>query len=152
MPMSAAYTPGLGHSDAPHLHYLDLWNMATDDEERWGVCAAAADELDHILKSRGDATKEESAKSRDARIIREGEGFKAQEVAVRFRCGVTTIHTARRNAGRDLEWGTLPRDVDSQQRRAEIERLMSRGSSVRQAAFSLGISYNTARRALGRAA
>lgn len=143
------YTPRLGHSDAPHLHYAERWRLAVDEDERSKVHAAAADELDQILKSRGDRTKEESKKSRDARIIREGEGVKAKEVAVRFRCGVTTVHSARRAAGRDLEWGRLPREVEPASRRAELERLIAAGCSVKQAAFSLGIAYVTARRDLG---
>lgn len=150
------YIPRLGHSDAPHLHYLALWNAASTDAQRQRVIQAAKDELDAILHSRGDRTREESETSRDARIVREGRGFPAREVAVRFRTGVTTVHAARHAAGVDLEFGEKPcatrappGAAGSAMRREQLEKLIADGRSLRQAAEHLNISYWTARRDVG---
>lgn len=150
------YIPRLGHSDAPHLHYLELWNAATTDAARQRVYEAAQDELDAILHSRGDSTREESKQSLHARIVREGKGWPAVRVAIHCRCGVTVVHSARHAAGVDLEFGEEPRAAPapagaagSAARREQLEQLIAGGRSLRQAAEHLGISYWTARRDVG---
>lgn len=150
------YIPRLGHSDAPHLHYRELWNAAASDAERERVHVAAKHELDGILKSSGDPTKEESKESLYARIVAEGEDWPALRVAIHCRCGITIVHAARRAAGRDLEFGKQPRAAPAPAgaagaaaRREQLEQLIADGRSLRQAAEHLKISYWTARRDVG---
>lgn len=144
--------PTLGIGDAPHLHYAELWNRASDDAERRQALEAATKELTTIRKSRGDPTREETAADRDKRILSHGRGISAREVAVWARCGVRDVWNARRVAGVDTEFGLEPhngRELSPRQREAEIRRLTAAGMNAAQVAGALQISASTVRRALG---
>lgn len=84
------YTPRAQTGDAPHLEYAARWNAADDDGERAAVLAAARAELDSARRSRAVPTAAESKQDRDARIVREGEGWPARDVAgvLSRHCGV----------------------------------------------------------------
>jgi len=142
----------LGVGDAPHLHYAAEWDAASDDGARQRVLNAALKELSSIRKSSGDRTLEESAADRNRRIIKEGRGIAAHEVAVSVRCGVTDVWKARRAAGVDTEFGlesSNGRELTPRQRDDEIQRLTGTGMNAAQVAGALQISASTVRRALG---
>lgn len=138
--------------DAPHVHYAALWDAAGDDVERRAVLDAAIKELRSIRKSSGDRTREESAAERDRRIVKDGRGISAREVAVSVRCGIKDVWNARRAAGVDTEFGLEPhngRELTARQRDAEIRRLTANGMNAAQVASALRISASTVRRTLG---
>jgi hypothetical protein len=144
--------PTLGVGDAPHLRYAALWDAAADESERQKILDEAVAELANIRKSSGDPTKEETAADRDRRIVRDGRGINAREVAVWARCGVKDVWNARRAAGVDTEFGLDPlngREMTARQRDEEIRRLTGTGMNAAQVASALQISASTVRRALG---
>jgi hypothetical protein len=147
------HVPSLGQHDAPHLFYDRLYSAQTTDEGRDAVLGQAEDELEAIRVSRGDPSKEESLEERNARIVEEGEGFALKEVAIRFRCSKRAVREARRDAGRDEEWGrpavnghALP------DRNEKVREMAADGMPARQIAIALRLSPSTVRRALGRKA
>lgn len=144
----------LGIDDAPHLTFAKLWDRAQDDQQRQAVLKDATDVLAKIRRSSGDPSKEETLQDRDQRIVTNGEGLPAREVAVWARCGVRDVQRARRADGRDTELGHRTRDshdLNSEQRTAEITRLsIEHNMNARQIAHSLGVSYSTVLRSLGR--
>ena len=144
-------TPG----DAPHLEFALRWDAAGNDDERLAVLEAARSELDAIRRSRANPAANESKKDRDARIVRDGEGWAAREVAISFRTGIKDVWAARRAAGRELEYGQRPRDgreLSRDERRAEILRLRGAGLHPTAIADSLQLPRSTVRYVLARAA
>jgi len=97
--------PVLGRHDAPHLYWRERWARATDDTEREQILAAAEHELRQTRHSSADRTLAETREQRDRRIVAEGEGWSARDVATHFRCGIRDVWAARRAAGRDEENG-----------------------------------------------
>lgn len=148
-----ANIPRLGRHDAPHLFYAIEYDRARDDQEREQVIERAEDELRAITHSRADRTKEETRDQRDQRMVDDGEGFEAIEVARRFNCGVRDVHRARAAAGRDTQWGKAPvngRALTVEQRRARAREMEAKGMTGRQIALALKVSYSTVRDDLGR--
>lgn len=141
----------LDAEDAPHLQYLRRWNLARTGEEREEAITAAERALRAIRYSSGDRSATETKAERDRRIITEGVGLRASEVAVWARCGVSDVLRARAAGGRDLEYGRRP-TRRATKRQAEVLKLFGQGLSARQIATVLGLSYNTVRRALGKVA
>lgn len=144
----------LDPADAPHLRYAKQWDDAEDDEGRRQVLARARDELEHIRRSHADPQAVESKQDRDRRIITDGRGFPAHEVAISIRCGITDVHKARAGAGLDLEYGEARvngRALTRAQRDAEIVVLRRRGMNPFQIASKLGIARSTVRDVLDRA-
>lgn len=142
----------LGIDDAPHLAFAALWKRAATDVEREAVIAAATETLQRIRISRGDPSLEESKADRDKRIVAEGAGLPARDVAVWARCGVRDVYRARQAAGRDTQHGLPVRnghELDVGERKAEIEALTRQGMNPRQVAHALNLSPSTVRRSLG---
>lgn len=144
------YTPTLSPGDAPQLYYARRWDAAVDDIERAAVLKAAQDCLEEERHSQSLSTGGETLAQRNARIVAQGEGWEARDVANHFKCGINDVWKARDAAGRDRDRGERPRELGDTDRRAEIERMAGRGMSARQIAFTLGVGYNTVRRDLGR--
>lgn len=143
----------LGRGDAPHLLYAAEWADAQDDPARAAVLEAAKAELDHIRRSHADRSAGESREDRDRRIIKEGDGWAARDVATTFRCGITDVHKARSAAGRDIEYGKPARngrELSKQERTAEILRLHRQGLSQDQIASALNIVRSSVRYVLAR--
>jgi transposase len=149
------YSPSLSFGDAPHLHFAKLWNAAETDGRREEVLAEAEETLDAIVRSHGDPGRIETKQELYARIVSEGEGWSARDVATRFRCGISVVWHARAGDGRDIEYGRRPRNgraLTADERQAEVSRLLDEGMSARQIANALRVGYNTVRRDLGRTA
>lgn len=145
--------PRLGAHDAPHLFYAALWDDAETDEQREQILARAIDELDRIQHSRADRTTEESKEDRDERIVEEGVGFPALEVARHFHCGELDVRRARAAAGCDEDYGQLPIDgkaMPTQERQLRVAAMVGMGMTASQITFALGVSYSTIARDLGR--
>lgn len=148
----ADHIPTLGRHDAPHLYYRDRWTRAQGDAEREQILEAAEKELDAARKSQADPSVAETREERDRRIVDEGDGWPARDVATHFRCGIRDVWAARRAAGRDEETGKSPNGaptpVDARPER--VRELADKGMSARRIAFALGLSYSTVLRDLGR--
>lgn len=143
--------PELGFHDAPHLHYARKYDEAETNADRLHVLGQARDELKAIRRSSGDPSREESRAERNARIVEHGAGVLARDVAVWARCGIRDVWAARREAGRDEEWGReTSNGHDLADLKAEIKRRADGGSPARQIAMQLRISYSTVLRALDR--
>lgn len=142
----------LSRGDAPQLYYRAEWERALDRSAQEAVLDAAQRELDHIRHSQADRDADESKEDRDRRIVKDGRGLPAQEVAVSVRCGIKDVWNARRAAGVDTEFGLESRNgrqMNGAEREDEIKRLTNNGMSAAQVAQALGLSASTVRRALG---
>lgn len=143
--------PALGEHDAPHLFWARMYARADTRDGRARVLELARSELKDIMRSRGDPSKEETKEALAARIVEHGEGEPVDVVAVWARCTVTFVRTARREAGREEERGKTP--INGRELGAgladEIRRRVETGSSARQVAKALSLSYSTVLRALG---
>lgn len=147
-----AGTLGPDEDGAPHLYYAELYDLATDDAGRARVFQQAKDKLDAIVRSKGDPTKVESRQELQARIVEHGEGWPRLEVARWARTSETIVSRARREAGRDEEFGKLPaesRELDTGARKARVRELYEKGMSRKAIAFALRIPYVTVKRDLG---
>lgn len=144
----------LGASDAPHITFAERWDLAGEnEEERASVLARAQATLDAIRKSSADPLAVETKDARDRRIIKEGDGFPARDVANAMRCGIKDVWRAREAAGRDIEFGERRqngREMPPEQRNAEILRLIRRGLSQREIATRLDIDRGSVRYVLAR--
>ncbi len=143
----------LDPDDAPHLRYAKEWDRAEDEVARAAVLKAAQDTLDRIRRSHADPAAVETKDQRDRRIIKQGRGWPAGEVAIAIRCGITDVHKARAAAGLDLEFGeerVNGRAMTRAQRDAEIVSLRQRGMNPFQIAAKLGIPRTTVRDVLAR--
>jgi hypothetical protein len=145
--------PRSGDAWPPHERFAARYNDCSTDSERDRVIAAAEKELRNLRRSRPPA-KTETKKERDGRIVIEGEGFSALEVAMKFRCGVRDVWSARHAAARDKDYGrplgvTVGSVIERRQRVAEMK---ARGMTERQIALALGVSRPTVSKDLRRVA
>lgn len=147
-------------TDPPHVHWRRRWDGADDDAGRQLVLRGARDELRRLRRAspppRG--LKEETEAERDARLLRDGDGWRAEEVANTFKMTPSAVRKVRRRHGRDPERGTddvdLPMPYGTlEERRVRARQLMNeRGLSLRAAALKMGVSHETVRRDLMTAA
>jgi hypothetical protein len=144
--------PRLGQHDAPHLFYARVYDLQETDEGRERVLELAQEELKNIRVSQADPAAEESHDDLKARIVQQGEGYTLDEVARWARCLKRTVREARRDAGRDEEWGRpILNGHELADRDAKIRELAGEGMPARQIALRLRpVSYSTVLRVLGR--
>jgi hypothetical protein len=145
----------LARGDAPHLTYAAEWNAADSDERRRDVIKLAEQELDSIRKSQANFVVVEPKGARDARIVKDGEGWKAADVAIAFRCLKRDVIRAREAAGRDVEYGQLRRngrELTRDELRAEIWRMTAMNMNDQQIADALKIPRGSVRYVLARPA
>ena len=144
----------LGDADPPHLLYARRYAGCRTDAQREQVIEEAQDELKSIRKSQAKAV-EEPSEAWERRLIKDGEGFDAQTVAVRMNTGVKRVWSVRKRNGRDKDTGKLPETEErlSVQARTERARVMKdRGMSARQIAVMLRVDHKTVTSDLERAA
>lgn len=136
----------------PHLRWAARWEEARDDDERERVIELAARELSHARKSRGGKpTHAETRAERNRRIVEFGEGMKDKEVAIAARCGLRDVHAARRDAGREEQWGRRfapATGLSASERRVRVAAAAASGLNAKQISRALGVPYITVRRDL----
>lgn len=128
-----------GGSGAEHIFWRHRYEQASTDDGRRKVIREAREELDKLrrqepsTRSAGETTLE-----RNVRIVKEGEGFSARQVAIHFNCGERDVRKARMAAGREPELG---KQVSSRpQEKAEKAReLIGQGVSTREASRILEV-------------
>lgn len=146
--------PRFGVDDAPHLYYRAKWNAAGDDDARTAVLTAARKTLDSIRRSHADRTAAETKEQLAHRIVNEGEGWPARDVANSMRCGIRMVWASREAAGRDVEYGkpqTNGRELSRDERNAVILRMHRQRMSGHQIAAALNIERSSVRYVLARA-
>lgn len=142
--------------EAPHLVFARRWDAADDDDKRRAVLDAARNELDRIRRSRAPdpaVLEIETKDKRDARIVKDGADFSAQDVAIAMRCGIRDVWSARQAAGLDIEFGRPPvngRKMTREQRTTEILHLTKLGMNPFQIAKRLGLPNSSVRDTLAR--
>ena len=146
--------PRSGDPNPPHLEYRERYDRATTDVKRREVISAAEEELRTIRHTQAKAVAEPE-EAWERRLIKDGEGFDAQTVAVRMNTGVKRVWSVRKRNGRDKDTGKLPEAEErlSAQARTERARVMKdRGMSARQIAVMLRVDHKTVTSDLERAA
>lgn len=121
------------------------------DEQRAEVITWARGEL-RAIRGTGPRPQPvgETIAERDARIVKEGEGFTRREVAIRFRCGERDVTRARKNAGREPDLGRQPEEgLPADQRRGRVLKMKQNGMTPAQIARLLGVHRSTVERDLG---
>jgi hypothetical protein len=138
----------------PHLRWAARWREARDDDERERVVELAERDLSHARKSRGGRpTHAETRAERDRRIVEFGEGLAAREVAIAARCGLRDVIAARRDAGREEQWGRRfaeATNLSAEERRVRVAAAAAAGLNAKQISRALGVPYITIRRDLER--
>lgn len=138
--------PSTGDPNPPHVVYRISYEECTNDLCRVSVIRRAHRALKEIQHTQaGSATETEAQRNR--RLIKEGEGFSAEEVAVAMRMKVTEVWKTRLGFGRDKETGVV--DITQRmalaspaERRARAKLLKDEhGMSARQIALLLDVSH-----------
>lgn len=122
------------------------------DSQRAHTIDSARREVAHLrgYESR-PAPVEETAAEMDERIIHEGEGFPAEEVAVRFRTGVRRVRRAREDAGREPAHGkeVVVEKLTTKERRKKVRQLRhEQNLPIRSIARIVGVDPGTVSRDL----
>lgn len=117
------------------------------DSQRAHVIENALLEVDH-LKGRTERPEpvEESAAQLEERMVREGEGFPADEVAVRFRTGVSRVRRVREAAGREPAFGRLlehESGLSTEDRRRRVRELRAENLPLSSIARIVGVDKGT---------
>jgi hypothetical protein len=135
-----------------HLRTPKHPGCVTDDQRR-NVLKAAKDELGHIRGGRvaRPLVPGERREDWEKRMVKEGAGFTAKEVSIRFRCGIRDVWKVRERHDREREYGRVPEpDLDTQARRARVRELDGKGHTIAQIARLVGVHRSTVERDLGR--
>jgi len=162
---TASWNPAGGHSEPaalpfgesrpPHLTLRDKYLEQDDDAGRTRVVDLMHKEL---REARGHVDRSqvvgETREQEDARILKEGAGFEADEVARRFNCTPTRVRRLRQAESLD----TLGRktddleidNVDREQKAWHMKHVL--GMSEARIAFALGEHRTTVTRWLKKAA
>lgn len=140
----APILPG-GEGSPPLDHWLDLWLGASTSSERRLVVQAARSEL-QSWKRRSDPPPEgETGEEMIERLIRDGEGWRAEDVALAFRCTPRMVRRWRVERDRNPETGRPDGTL------AQAQDLIAQGMTLRQAAMLTGIPKSTIHDSLERA-
>jgi hypothetical protein len=130
-----------GEASPPVDYWLGRFRTAALEEVA-GLVQAARHELERI--KRRDTTvvvQEETREEWEARLLRDGEGFEARDVAVKFNCAVQDVTRLRRRAGLDPNLGEAFRPVDAplEEKKERVLEMRRAGVSTRQIAQAVGV-------------
>ena len=136
-----------GEGQPPLDHWLDLWIVATSSSERKLIVTMARAELAAWKKRPEPAPEGESGEQMIARLIREGEGWRCEDVALAFRCTPTLVRRWRIEHDRNPETGRTEGSIQ------QAKDLMATGRyTLRQVAMLTGIPKSTLHDHVDRAA
>lgn len=146
--------PVTGDDDPPHLRYRAAYENAGTDRRRQAVLDAAIAELDRLRgKYERPEAHAEDPKLWKARMLREGEGFEPEIVAVSFNTTAKLVRSVRIKAGRFPGSGRPLNVTVSTGDRNELIRLVaSQGATVTDIASHFELHVPTAWRIVKRAA
>jgi hypothetical protein len=135
-----------GESDPPLDHWLELWAAAPSPHMRKLIVQAARSELAAWKRRPEPPPEGESGEEMIERLIREGEGWRAEDVALAFRCTPRLVRRWRVERERNPETGRPDGTLQ------QAQDLIAQGLSLRQAAMLTGIPKSTIHDSLDRAA
>ena len=139
--------------EVAHEHYRDQYNSAATDHARDEIITDARRHLHAELKMRKVKVREETWAQLRERIVKEGEGWSASDVASALKTMERMVRKARVEMGHDPDTGLQSIALMAGARKLRARELVEmEGCSARTAAFKLGVSYKTVLRDLGRAA
>lgn len=133
-----------GENRPPHLYWRECFSDTNDETHRRTLLKAAQAELS-TLRRRPKPTTEAQIMSdkeiMEERILREGSGWTASEVARTFRCSIGFVRKTRLHNARDTETGAALLDLTMSDRQVMVLRLASvEKLSQKQIAERMGIS------------
>lgn len=145
-----------GTENPPHIVFREWYEGEHTEEGRRSVIRAARKEYERITgryEIRRERPKIEKTDLQilAERIVKEGEGWTAREVADTLHTTITTVRSARLAAERDIDFGREV-DVVDPDMRVRIEQRIAAGFTERQIATIEKISKSTVRRVIGKAA
>lgn len=132
-----------GESSPPHLVWRSRFLAASPD----ALAALVANAREELIAIRGygraniPPPQEETREQWEARMLKDGEGFEARDVAVSFRCAVADVIRIRLGAGRDPNHGGVLKRVEAplEARRERVLQMRRGGASTRQIAQMVGV-------------
>lgn len=144
-----------GRSELPlHAYWRARYEQAVGNYQREQVYKAAQAELDAFRKRPKITISMETEEELEARIVREGQGWTVEQVAIHCRCTTTFARKARLKAGVSITTGNAPSEIaiDSLDQREHAREMAENGATERQIEFVTKLPKTTVRRILGRAA
>ena len=129
-----------GGAQSPAERYADLILAAGSEREARRHLEAARLELQGILRRPLANTSRHTAPELASRIVSEGTGLSAVDVAVMCRCTPALVRAARVGADRDPTWGRSLGGVTRERWAAELR---AAGYSLRAVAAMTGIPRST---------
>lgn len=131
--------PSNGDPHPPHLRFQHEMNTARDDRELEAVVERAEAELSAIRHGHTTTTeiRPESQTELYARIVKDGEGWTAKEVAINMRCLPRDVTTARRSAGREPIYGRATKHTPAVDKAEQARVMRADGATTRQIAEAL---------------
>jgi hypothetical protein len=129
-------------SGAPHTaeRFAQLISDSHSEREARGWLEAARHELQVTLRRPLASASDESWRELELRIVSEGAGFPAVEVAIMCKCTTSFVRSARIGAERDPEHG---RSLAGVSRERWSHELRAAGYSLRQVSALTGIPRST---------
>lgn len=149
----ASAPPKSGDHNPPHVYYREQWNKADGDRRRRDLLDRAKCDLRAIRKA-PPPRPEETEEKRIERLLKDGDGWTAEETALAFRMTPSAVRKIRLGHGRDPERGLDDpmkpmKDGTPEERRRRAKVLMGEHRlSLRNAALVMGVSHTQVRRDL----
>lgn len=153
--------PTTGDSSPPHIRWAHAYNECVSDGERDRVIREANRELGELTCRPVRLVKGESVADRDRRLLKEGAGWSAREVADRFRVNLRDVWRIRREGGRDKDYGGAIKGREAESKRLQrverqrrVRELKERypGMTARQIGMHVGVDHKTVQQDLRDAA
>lgn len=144
-----------GSSDLPmHAYWRARYERAVGNYQREQVYNAARAELEAFRKRPKITVIMETEEELEARIVKEGQGWTVEQVAIHCRCTTTFARKARLKAGVSVTTGNAPKEVvlGAFDQREHAREMAENGATERQIEFVTKLPKTTVRRILGRAA
>lgn len=142
-------------SDLPmHAYWRAKYERAVGNYRREQVYRAARAELEAFRKRPKITVIMETEEELEARIVKEGQGWTVEQVAIHCRCTTTFARKARLKGGVSVTTGNAPASVriETDDQRERARKLGEDGMTERQIVMLTGLPKSTIRRVLGRAA
>jgi DNA-directed RNA polymerase specialized sigma24 family protein len=133
-----------GDRELPHISFRKRYNETESPIGRLKIYMEAHALVEELSQTKDVEIKEETAEQRSRRMLSEGEGWSARDVANYFRCSATEVRRIRAEGGCDPESGMYTQDLN-------VLELYEKKVPMREIARLVGKSYTTVNRMIRRA-
>ncbi len=134
-----------GDENPPHLFWQERWKEAGNRRKVW---EEAWEELLSLSQRKVVEYKEETRAERDARILKEGEGWSVKDIEYHFKLPARTIRAIRTQAGMTPETG-MPTSVSRMKKEMDkpewVRELAAKGLTERQISMITEVPKTTVR-------